>query len=84
MICKANQWTGFFMIGTSFMKDLTAAACRGLYITPTGVHTRAHYLINLEHDVKQKKKKSEIFSDNFCRQMHLLKLNFELKKAAID
>ena len=61
MIYKANQWTGFFMIGTSFMKDLTAAACRDSYITPTRVHTCAHYLINLEHDVKQKRKNQKCF-----------------------
>ena len=23
LICRANQWTGFYMIGTSIMKELT-------------------------------------------------------------
>ena len=27
LICRANQWIGFYMIGTSIMKELTNAWC---------------------------------------------------------
>ena len=32
MICRANQWTGFYMIGTSVKKESTRVMCSQSYI----------------------------------------------------
>ena len=32
MICRANQWTGFYMTGTSVKKEFTRVMCSQSYV----------------------------------------------------
>ena len=79
---KSVDW---FLYDRNILHERLNCCCMQRFIYHT--HPRSHPCSLLNKSwawCQTKKKKSEIFSDNFCRQMHLLKLNFELKKAAID
>ena len=41
IICRANQWTGFYMIGTSVMKELRGCVIKVLDLIPLPVEKKS-------------------------------------------